>query len=86
MPLMAPALVNCTLWVIIHAVRELVIALMLYSPSAQVLSTQVWGLWQGGQMDDLCALGVFFALVLAALLTLPMLVRFAIVAVKRVSR
>ncbi len=85
-PLMAPALINVTLWVIIHAVRELVIALTLYSPSAQVLSTQVWGLWQGGQMDDLCALGVFFALVLAALLTLPTLMRFAVIAVKRVAR
>lgn len=73
MPLMAPALVNCTLWVLIHAIRELVIALTLYSPSSQVLSTQVWGLWQGGQIDDLCALGVMLALVLAVLLVLPTL-------------
>jgi iron(III) transport system permease protein len=69
-PLLAPALINCSLWVLIHAVRELAIALMLYSPSSQVLSTQVWGLWQGGVMAELCALGVLFALALAALLAL----------------
>lgn len=86
MPLMAPALANCTLWVLIHAIRELVIALTLYSPSSQVISTQVWGLWQGGQIDDLCALGVMMALVLAALLTLPTLVGGTAAALKGLRR
>jgi iron(III) transport system permease protein len=86
MPLMAPALVNCTLWVLIHAIRELVIALTLYSPSSQVLSTQVWGLWQGGQMDDLCALGVILALVLAVLLVLPTVVTSTVATLRGVRR
>ncbi|HZT51852.1 MAG TPA: iron ABC transporter permease [Stellaceae bacterium] len=86
MPLMAPALLNCTLWVVIHAIRELVIALTLYSPSAQVLSTQVWGLWQGGQIDDLCALGVMLALLLAVLLTLPSIVTQAAAVVRGARR
>jgi len=72
-PLLTPALANCVVWVLIQAIRELVIALMLYSPSSQVLSTQVWGLWQNGVMDQLCALGVVSALVLAGLLSLPAL-------------
>ena len=72
-PLLAPALGNCLLWVMIHAIRELAIAIMLYSPSSNVLATEVWLLWEGGQMTELCALGVLATLVLVLLLSLPWL-------------
>ena len=75
LPLLSPALANCLLWVLIHAIRELAMALMLYSPSSNVLATQVWTLWEGGQMSELCALGVLTTLVLVAFLTLPWLLR-----------
>ena len=73
LPLLTPALSNCVLWVLIHAIRELAMAIMLYSPASNVLATQVWAFWEGGQMSELCALGVLTTLVLIAFLTLPML-------------
>ena len=73
-PLLAPAMANCLLWVLIHAIRELAIAIMLYSPASNVMATQVWSLWEGGQMSELCALGVLATLVLAMFLTLPWLI------------
>ena len=85
-PLMAPALINVTLWVIIHAVRELAIALTLDSPSAQVLSTQVWGLWQGGQMNDLRARRVLRAGAGGSAHVADAAARFAVIGVKRVAR
>jgi iron(III) transport system permease protein len=75
LPLLAPALLNCLLWVLIHAIRELAMALMLYSPASNVLATQVWAFWEGGQMSELCALGVLTTFVLVSFLTLPWLVR-----------
>jgi iron(III) transport system permease protein len=77
LPLLAPAIINCALWVLIHAIRELAIAIMLYSPTAQVLSTEVWSLWQGGMIAQLCALGVLTISVLILFLSLPWLFRTA---------
>jgi iron(III) transport system permease protein len=73
-PLLAPALGNCLLWVLIHAIRELAMAIMLYSPASNVMATQVWSLWEGGQMSELCALGVLATFVLVLFLTLPWLI------------
>jgi ABC-type Fe3+ transport system permease subunit len=73
-PLLAPALGNCLLWVLIHAIRELAMAIMLYSSTSNVMATQVWLLWEGGQMTELCALGVMATMVLVALLSVPWLV------------
>ena len=74
-PLLAPAFANVALWVLIHAIRELAIAIMLYSPASSVVATQVWALWEGGQMTELCALGVLATALLVCLLSLPALVR-----------
>ncbi len=74
-PLLAPAFANVALWVLIHAIRELAIAIMLYSPASSVVATQVWALWEGGQMTELCALGVLATALLVCLLSLSALVR-----------
>jgi len=74
-PLLAPALLNVGLWVLIHAIRELAMAIMLYSPASNVVATQVWSLWEGGQMTELCALGVLATALLVVLLSLPALIR-----------
>ena len=73
-PLLAPALGNCLLWVMIHAIRELAMTIMLYSSTSNVLSTQVWLLWEGGQMTELCALGVLATAALVTLLCIPWLI------------
>ena len=74
-PLIAPAFFNCFIWVLIHAVRELAISIMLYTPSSQILSTKLWGLWEGGMVGQVCALGVITSSLLISLLWLPALVR-----------
>ncbi len=70
-PLVAPALAACFLWVMIHVVRELGLALMLYSLKTQVLSTKIWLLWENGRIADACVTGVFTVVALLTLLALP---------------
>jgi iron(III) transport system permease protein len=73
MPLLAPALGACLLWVVIHVVRELGLALMLYSLQSQVLSTKIWLLWENGRVADACATGVLTVVALLILLAIPTL-------------
>jgi iron(III) transport system permease protein len=73
MPLLMPAFAACLLWVAIHVVRELGLALMLYSLSSQVLSTKIWLLWENGRIADACAAGVLTVVALLILLSLPTL-------------
>jgi iron(III) transport system permease protein len=71
LPLIMPALGACFLWVVIHVVRELGLALMLYSLQSQVLSTKIWLLWENGRVADACATGVLTVITLLALLAIP---------------
>jgi len=73
LPLLVPALSACLLWVAIHVVRELGLALMLYSLNSQVLSTKIWLLWENGRIADACATGVLTVVALLVLLSLPAL-------------
>jgi iron(III) transport system permease protein len=70
-PLLSAALVNCFLWIVIHVVRELAVAVMLYSSRSEVLSTKVWSLWLGGWVAQASALGVLTIIALVLLLGLP---------------
>lgn len=76
-PLLAPALGACFLWVVIHAIRELGLALMLYSLQSQVLSTKIWLLWENGRVADACATGVLTVFALLVLLAMPTLWRWS---------
>jgi iron(III) transport system permease protein len=71
LPLLGGAVFNCFLWVVVHAIRELAVSIMLYSPDTQVLSTEVWSLWEGGRVAQASALGVLVAVFLALLMGLP---------------
>ncbi len=66
-PLMLPALVNTGLWVVMHSMRELSIALMLYNQRTAVISTLIWNEWSNGRVADACAFGVVLTLVVVAL-------------------
>jgi iron(III) transport system permease protein len=68
-PLLAPAMINIFLWVAVHAMQELSMALMLYNPESIVLSTVIWGMWQNGKTAEAAVLGVVLS-VLSALLLL----------------
>jgi iron(III) transport system permease protein len=67
-PLLAPALINVFLWVAVHAMQELSMALMLYNPDTVVISTMIWSMWQNGRTADAAVLGVMLILLSAMLL------------------
>ncbi len=68
MPLLAPAMINVFLWVAVHAMQELSMALMLYNPDTVVVSTIIWSMWQNGRTADAAVLGVILILLSALLL------------------
>jgi iron(III) transport system permease protein len=68
MPLLAPAMINVFLWVAVHAMQELSMALMLYNPDTVVVSTVIWSMWQNGKTADAAILGVMLSLLSALLL------------------
>ncbi|MSP39859.1 MAG: iron ABC transporter permease [Deltaproteobacteria bacterium] len=68
MPLLAPALINVFLWVAVHAMQELSMAIMLYNPDTVVVSTMIWSMWQNGRTSDAAVLGVVLILLSALLL------------------
>lgn len=68
MPLLAPAMINVFLWVAVHAMQELSMALMLYNPDTVVFSTVVWTMWQSGRSAEAAVLGVLLIIASALLL------------------
>ena len=67
-PLLAPALINVFLWVAVHAMQELSMAIMLYNPDTVVVSTMIWSMWQNGRTADAAVLGVLLTMLSAMLL------------------
>jgi iron(III) transport system permease protein len=67
-PLLAPAMINVFLWVAVHAMQELSMALMLYNPDTVVVSTMIWSMWQNGRTADAAVLGVILILLSGLLL------------------
>jgi iron(III) transport system permease protein len=67
-PLLAPALINVFLWVAVHAMQELSMAIMLYNPDTVVVSTMIWSMWQNGRTADAAVLGVLLTILSAMLL------------------
>jgi len=55
MPLMIPALFAGWIYVFLITVRELSLALLLYSPGSQVISVTIWELWENGRIGELAA-------------------------------
>jgi iron(III) transport system permease protein len=61
-PLMLPTLFAGWIYVFLITVRELGVALLLYSPGSQVISVTIWELWENGRMGEVAA----FSLVITA--------------------
>ncbi|MGH7846640.1 MAG: ABC transporter permease [Candidatus Binatia bacterium] len=57
-PLLLPTVAGVAIWVAVHAMRELSMALMLNSTSNNVISFLIWAYWEGGQIQQASALGV----------------------------
>src|SRR5581483_2317666 len=68
--LLLPAFVNGLIWVSVHTIRELSIALMLFSQGNAVLSVVIWNAWQERAQIGLAAAFGVILIVFSALLTL----------------
>lgn len=72
LPLVLPAFLNGALLVFLLSIKNLTLALMLYSPKSVVLSTLVWNLWDKADTDETAVVGVFM---ICITLTLAILLR-----------
>lgn len=54
-PLVLPALFAGWIYVFLITIRELSVALLLYSPGSQLISVVMWELWQNGHVGELAA-------------------------------
>lgn len=68
LPLLLPTVIAVWIWTAMHGVRELSMAVMLYSPDSRVLSVLIWDLWQSGEVPYTCAIGVMLIAFLSMLL------------------
>ena len=57
-PLLLPTMAGVAIWVAVHAMRELSMALMLNSTSNNVISFLVWSHWEAGELRHAATLGV----------------------------
>jgi iron(III) transport system permease protein len=64
-PLLFPALVSGWTFVALHALRDVTIPLLLYSPGSRVISLLMWDTWQSGEVNRAAATGVLLMLVTA---------------------
>ena len=69
-PLMLPALFAGWIYIFLITIRELSVALLLYSPGSQVIAVIIWELWENGNVSTLAAfsLGVTAGTVVLAVL------------------
>lgn len=67
-PLMLPTLFAGWIYIFLITIRELSVALLLYSPGSQVISVTIWELWDNGRIGELAAfsLVITFGTVLLA--------------------
>ena len=61
-PLMMPAIFASWIYVFLITVRELSVALLLYSPGSQIISVTIWELWSNGQVTELSAFSLVVTL------------------------
>jgi len=58
MPLLAPSMIGLWIWVLVHAMRELSVALMLQSHKNFMLTTLAWHMWEKGDIPQVAIIGV----------------------------
>jgi iron(III) transport system permease protein len=66
-PLLLPTMAGVAIWVAVHAMRELSMALMLNSTSNNVISFLIWSHWEAGDLRHASALGVALILIMLAM-------------------
>src|SRR5680860_170284 len=69
-PLLIPSVIGGWIWIAMHSVRELSIALMLSSASSRPVSVLIWDFWQVGEVPRTAAMGVLLTGFVVLLLVL----------------
>ena len=72
LPLVLPAFLNGALLVFLLSIKNLTLALLLYSPRSEVLSTLVWNLWDKADTAGTAVVGI---VMIAITLTMAVLLR-----------
>ena len=67
LPLALPSVAAAWLYVFLHTVRDLSLAVLLAGPGSQVVATVILDLWNNGEVPELAALAVVLAIGVTAL-------------------
>jgi iron(III) transport system permease protein len=69
LPLVSPALINAFFWISLLTLRELTLAMILYSPKNITLSVVIWSLWNSGEHGPSAAVSlIMLAIMLPVML------------------
>jgi iron(III) transport system permease protein len=60
LPLIAPALMSCWLFVFLLTVQSVSLPLLLVGPGTELIAVTLFDLWQNGQITELAAMGVLW--------------------------
>jgi len=67
LPLALPSVAAAWLYVFLHTVRDLSLAVLLAGPGSQVVASVILDLWNNGEVPELAALAVVLAVGVTAL-------------------
>jgi iron(III) transport system permease protein len=65
-PLLIPAFVSGFLYIFSHIIRDVSLAILLYSPKNNLFAIVIWELWQAGTIAQVAAISVFMVVLLGA--------------------
>ena len=68
-PLAAPALVTCWLFIFLMVSKAVSIPLLLAGPNSQVVAVTMFDMWQNGVAPELAALGIMWTLIMTGIST-----------------
>jgi iron(III) transport system permease protein len=63
-PLLVPAFVSGFLYIFSHIIRDISLAILLYSPKSNVFAVVIWELWQAGTIAQVGAISVVLVVLL----------------------
>jgi iron(III) transport system permease protein len=69
-PLVAPAVVTCWLFIFLMVSKAVSIPLLLAGPNSQVVAVTMFEMWQNGVAPELAALGIIWTIIMTAVSTL----------------
>ena len=66
-PLLVPAFVSGFLYIFSHIIRDVSVAILLYSPKTNLFGIIIWELWQAGTIAQVSAVSVMLVLLLGVI-------------------